>query len=97
VGYGAAGFGCVAPPFIAAVLNATALGGIVSGLAVLAVYAGIVIVLMVTITVILSVAGQAAVKKMNKYTNVIKKVSAAVLIVAGAYLIYFWYSAWVAA
>ena len=96
VGYGAAGFGCVAPPFIAAVLNATALGGLVSGLAVLAVYAGVVIVLMVAITVILSVAGQTAVKKMNKYTNVIKKVSAAVLIVAGAYLIYYWYSAWVA-
>ncbi len=97
VGYGAAGFGCVAPPFIAAVLNATALGGIASGLAVLAVYAGVVIALMIAITVILSSVGQAAVKKMNRYTDVIKKVSAAVLIIAGVYLIYYWYSAWVAA
>src|SRR3989449_8778224 len=31
VGYGAAGFGCVAPPFIAAVLGATVLGGFVAG------------------------------------------------------------------
>jgi len=94
VGYGAAGFGCVAPPFIAAVLNATVIGGPVAGAAVLAVYAGVVIGLMAVITLILATVGQAAVKKMNRYTELIKKVSAAVLIVAGAYLIYFWYSAW---
>ena len=96
VGYGAAGFGCVAPPFIAAILGATVIGGLPAGLAVLAVYAGVVILLMAVITVALATLGQAAVKKMNRYTELIKKVSAAVLIVAGAYLIYYWYSAWVA-
>lgn len=96
VGYGAAGFGCVAPPFIAAVLNATTLGGLGGGLAVLAVYASIVVALMVAITLVLAVAGKTAVHRMNRYTDVIKKVSAAVLIVAGAYLVYFWYAAWVA-
>jgi len=97
VGYGAAGFGCVAPPFIAAVLGATVLGGFAAGAAVLAVYAAVVLALMAAITVVLATLGQAAVKKMNQYTELIKKVSAAVLIVAGAYLIYYWYAAWVAA
>ena len=96
VGYGAAGFGCVAPPFIAAILNATVIGGPAAGAMVLGVYAGVVIGLMAAITLTLATVGQAAVKKMNRYTEVIKKVSAAVLIVAGAYLIYYWYSAWVA-
>ena len=96
VGYGAAGFGCVAPPFIAAVLGATVLGGFVAGAAVLAVYAAVVLALMAAITVVLATVGQAAVKKINRYTEVIKKVSAVVLIVAGAYLIYYWYAAWAA-
>jgi cytochrome c-type biogenesis protein len=96
VGYGAAGFGCVAPPFIAAVLSATVLGGAGAGAAVLAVYAGVVVALMVAITLVLATVGQAAVKKMNRYTETIKRVSAAVLVVAGVYLIYFWYAAWVA-
>lgn len=95
VGYGAAGFGCVAPPFIAAVLNATVIGGPVAGAAVLAVYAVVVLGLMAAITLVLATVGQAAVKKMNRYTEIIKSVSAVVLIMAGAYLIYYWYSAWV--
>ena len=96
VGYGAAGFGCVAPPFIAAILNATVIGGAGAGIAVLGVYAGVVIGLMAAITIVLATVGQAAVKKMNRYTELIKKISAVVLIAAGAYLIYYWYSAWVA-
>jgi cytochrome c-type biogenesis protein len=96
VGYGAAGFGCVAPPFIAAVLSATVIGGLAAGVAVLAVYAGVVVGLMVAITLVLATVGQAAVKKMNRYTEWIKGISAVVLIIAGAYLVYFWYSAWIA-
>ena len=91
VGYGAAGFACVAPPFIAAILNATIYGSILYGLLVLVVYSVIVIALMIAITILLSEAGQAAVKKMNRYVNVIKKVSGIALIIAGAYLLYFWY------
>ena len=96
VGYGAAGFGCVAPPFIAAVLNATTLGGPVSGFMVLLVYALIVIGIMIVVTFVLATLGQAALKKINRYTETIKKVSAVVLIIAGVYLVYYWYAAWVA-
>ncbi len=91
VGYGAAGFACVAPPFIAAVLNATIYGSILYGLLVLVVYSVIVIALMIAITILLTEAGQAAVKKMNRYVNVIKKISGIALIIAGSYLLYFWW------
>jgi len=91
VGYGAAGFACVAPPFIAAILNASIYGNILFGVLVLVIYSAIVIALMIAITVLLSEAGQAAVKKMNRYVNVIKKISGIALIIAGAYLIWFWF------
>ncbi len=91
VGYGAAGFACVAPPFIAAILNASIYGNILFGALVLVIYSAIVIALMIAITVLLTEAGQAAVKKMNRYVNVIKKISGIALIIAGIYLVYFWY------
>jgi len=91
VGYGAAGFACVAPPFIAAVLTASIYGSVLFSLFVLVIYSAIVIALMIAITVLLSEAGQAAVRKMNRYVNVIKKVSGIALIIAGAYLIYFYF------
>ena len=91
VGYGAAGFACVAPLFIAAVLNAAFYGSILYGILVLLVYSVIVIALMIAITIILTEAGQAAVKKMNRYVNLIKKVSGIALIIAGSYLLYFWW------
>jgi len=91
VGYGAAGFACVAPPFIAAILSASIYGNVLLGVFVLVIYAAIVIALMIAITVLLSEAGQAAVKKMNRYVNVIKKISGIALIIAGIYLVWFWY------
>jgi len=91
VGYGAAGFACVAPPFIAAILSASIYGSILLGVFVLVIYSAIVIALMIAITVLLSEAGQAAVRKMNRYVNVIKKISGVALIIAGIYLVWFWY------
>ncbi len=91
VGYGAAGFACVAPPFIAAVLNASVNGDVLFGAVVFLIYVIIVLGLMIAITILLTEAGQAAVSKMNKYVNLIKKISGIALIIAGAYLVYFWY------
>ena len=91
-GYGAAGFGCVAGPFVAASLQASALGGVGLGVLAFLFYAACVIALMVAITILLSVVGAKAVTKMNRYTDLIKKVSAVVLIAAGAYLVYFFWA-----
>jgi len=95
-GYGAAGFGCVAAPFIAATLYATTVGGVGAGALAFLVYSVIVVALMTGLTLALSIAGEAAVKKLNKYTEIIKKVSAVVLIVAGIYLLYFFWASAVA-
>ena len=52
--------------------------------------------IMIVVTFVLATLGQAALKKINRYTETIKKVSAVVLIIAGVYLVYYWYAAWVA-
>jgi len=91
-GYGAAGFGCVAAPFIAAVLYATTTGGPVAGAFAFLLYTIIVVALMTALTVGLSMAGTAAVQKLNKYTETIKRISAVVMILAGIYLLYFFWS-----
>jgi cytochrome c-type biogenesis protein len=95
VGYGAAASACVAPLFIAAVVNAAAFGDVMQGLGVLLLYAVVVILLMLVITISLSLAGQAAVQKLTKYTGVIEKVSGIALLAVGVYLVYFYYAAWV--
>jgi cytochrome c-type biogenesis protein len=95
VGYGGAASACVAPLFIAAVVNAAAYGDVVQGLGVLLLYAVVVILLMLAITISLSFAGETAVRKLSAYTDLIKKIGGAALVIVGVYLIYFYYTAWV--
>jgi len=87
-GYGAAGFACVAPPFIGAVLAASAIGS--PGLAAIGLflYVAIVILLMIGVTVALHIAGDRALKKIRVWSVAMKYISAAALIIAGAYLLY---------
>ena len=95
-GYGAAGFACVAPPFIGAVLNASALGAPDQAFLGLGLYVAIVIALMVSVTVALHVAGDRALKKIRAWSAAMKYVSAAALIIAGGYLLYLFYVAYTA-
>ncbi|MCK5548713.1 MAG: hypothetical protein KAI64_06835, partial [Thermoplasmata archaeon] len=99
VGYGAAASACVAPLFIVLVMSASTAsmtGTFLDGLIVLLLYAFVVIGLMVAITIALTVFGQKATQKMSKYTELIKKVSAVVLIIVGVYLVYYYYTAFLA-
>ncbi|UCG70565.1 MAG: redoxin domain-containing protein [Thermoplasmata archaeon] len=96
VGYGAAASACVAPLFIVLVITASAAsitGTFLDGIIVLMLYALVVIGLMVGITLALTFFGQKATQKLSKYTEVIKKVSALVLIIVGVALIYFYFLA----
>lgn len=95
-GYGAAGFACVAPPFIGAVLNASALGAPDQAFLGLGLYVAIVIALMVSVTVALHVTGDRALKKIRAWSAAMKYVSAAALIIAGSYLLYVFYLAYFA-
>jgi cytochrome c biogenesis protein CcdA len=97
VGYGAAASACVAPLFIVLVTTASAAsitGTFLDGLIVLLLYAFVVIGLMVAITLALTIFGQKATQSLSKYTEVIKKVSAIVLIIVGIALIAFYYMAY---
>jgi cytochrome c-type biogenesis protein len=95
VGYGAAGFACVAPPFIGAVLNASALGSMDQAIVGLVLYVSIVISLMVTITVALHIAGDRALRRVKAWAGAMKYVSAVALIIAGLYLIWLFLAAYV--
>ncbi len=97
VGYGAAASACVAPLFIVLVTTASAAsitGTFLDGLIVLLLFAFVVIGLMVAITIALTIFGQKATQSLSKYTEIIKKVSAIVLIIVGIALIAFYYAAY---
>jgi cytochrome c-type biogenesis protein len=97
VGYGAAASACVAPLFIVLVTTASAAsitGTFLDGLIVLLLFAFVVIGLMTAITIALTIFGQKATQSLSKYTEVIKKVSAIVLIIVGIALIAFYYAAY---
>jgi len=96
VGYGAAASACVAPLFIAAILNAVTYGNSTSGLFAFFLYSAVVLLLMAIITISLTAFGRGAVQKLSAYTEKIERISAAVLILVGIYLIYFWYTGWIA-
>jgi cytochrome c-type biogenesis protein len=94
VGYAAAAAGCVAPVIFSAIFAGLALG-LVGGLITVAIYALTAASLMIGTTVALGVASRRFINQLKAATPIIKKVSAVALIVVGAYLVYFYYTAWV--
>lgn len=92
VGYGAAASACTAPLFLAVMAQSSISGGVMEGLLVLLVFSLMIILLMVVITFMLSAFGQESVRKLSQYTDLIKKVSAVVLIIVGAYLIFYFFT-----
>jgi cytochrome c-type biogenesis protein len=90
VGYGAAASACTAPLFIGVLVDSSVSGGAVESVLVLLIFSLMIILLMVVITFMLSAFGQESVRKLSQYTDLIKKVSAVVLVVVGVYLIYYY-------
>lgn len=90
VGYGAAASACTAPLFIAVLAQSSITGGPTESLFILLVFSLVIVLLMVAITFMLAAFGQESVRKLSQYTDLIKKVSAVVLIVVGVYLIYYY-------
>ncbi|HEV2317787.1 MAG TPA: cytochrome c biogenesis protein CcdA [Thermoplasmata archaeon] len=95
MGYAAAAAGCVFPVILSVVVAGMALG-FLSGLVTILIFALTAAVLMVGVTLILAVAGQRYVNQLKAWTPIIKKVSAVALVIVGVYLIYFYYTAWIA-
>ena len=93
MGYAAAAAGCVAPVILSAIVAGLALG-LVDGIVNMVIYSLTAALLMIAVTVLLAVAGQRYVNQLKAYTPLIKKVSAAALLIVGVYLLYFYYTAW---
>jgi len=93
MGYAAAAAGCVAPVIFSAILAGLALG-LLGGIVNILIFSLTAALLMVVVTVMLAMAGARFVNQLKAYTPVIKKVSAAVLIVVGVYMIYYFNQAW---
>lgn len=91
LGYGAAAAGCTAPIFIAVLISALS-AGLVFGLSVLILYNLVAAVLMISITIAIAHFGAGAAQKLSQYTEVIKKISGAVLIVVGIYLLWIYFT-----
>jgi cytochrome c-type biogenesis protein len=94
MGYAAAAAGCVAPVIFSAIVAGMAIG-LIGGIINILIYSLTAALLMIVVTVMLAMAGKRYINQLKAYTPVIKKISAAVLIVVGVYLIYFFYSAWI--
>ncbi len=95
MGYAAAAAGCVAPVILSTVVAGMALG-ITSGIVTILIFSLTAALLMIGITLLLAIAGQRYVNLLKAYTPLIKKISAAALVIVGVYLIYFYWSAWIA-
>jgi cytochrome c-type biogenesis protein len=91
IGYGSAAAGCTAPLFLYILLAGILIGDLFKGFVLLFLYIGTIALLMIIITIIITIFGVSAAQKLNKYTNLIKKISAVILIIVGIYLIYFYY------
>jgi cytochrome c-type biogenesis protein len=92
IGYGAAAAACTAPLFIAIVTQALLQLEFFQGALVLFLYILSMVILMIVVTAAIAVVGQSAVQKITAYTGHIKKISGFILILAGIYLIWFWYT-----
>jgi cytochrome c biogenesis protein CcdA len=96
MGYGAASAACVAPVFIAVILTAMVVS-VFFGIVTLLLFSLTSALLMIVITVILAAVSRKWVDKLKQYTDIIKKISAAVLILVGVYFVAYFYYAWVLA
>ncbi|HZY69901.1 MAG TPA: cytochrome c biogenesis protein CcdA [Thermoplasmata archaeon] len=94
VGYAAAAAGCVAPVIFSAIIAGLALG-LVGGILTVLIYAVTAAILMIVVTVLIALANRRFINRLKAATPLIKKVSAAALIVVGVYMIYYYYTAWI--
>ncbi|MCI4318945.1 MAG: redoxin family protein [Thermoplasmata archaeon] len=95
MGYAAAAAGCVFPVIFSAIVAGLALG-LTGGIINILIFSLTAAVLMIAVTLMLALAGKKYVNQLKAFTPVIKKVSAVALVIVGVYLVYFYYTAWIA-
>lgn len=92
--YGLATLGCSAPIFFAILFWAIAEGGLLNGVVTFVIYAmGMGLPLILT-TILLAMAKEMTLKRMVRMLPWLQRISGIILIIIGAYLIYFYYTAY---
>jgi cytochrome c-type biogenesis protein len=87
VGYGAASQACTAPVFIGAILAGFQTGSLLTGVGVLLLACTVAFLLMVGVTLLVAGSKKTIIGRLKASTEVIKKVSAVVLIIAAIYIL----------
>lgn len=95
VAYGAASQGCTAPVFISIILVGISSGSVLVGVGVLLLYSLTAALLMVVVTVLVAGLKKGVLAKLKSSTEILKKLSAVVLILVGVYLIGYYLVAFV--
>ena len=90
VSYAVASIGCAWPLFLGAVVNAVGREGWASGLATFVAYSAGMALVLTALTVALAFARQSVVQGLRRVMPYVDRAAAIMLIVAGAYLAYYW-------
>jgi cytochrome c biogenesis protein CcdA len=87
VGYGAASQACTAPVFIGAILAGFQSGSLLTGVGVLLLACTVAFLMMVGVSLLVAGSKKSIIGKLKASTEIIKKVSAIVLIIAAIYIL----------
>jgi len=90
-----ASIGCTLPVFISILLFSLSEGGFYEAFATFLLYALGMSAMMILINLLLSFAKQGAINAIRRSMGIIRVMSAALMIMIGSYLIYYYIDAWV--
>ena len=91
IAYAFAAIACVFPVFLMIVFEALSVGGFLSGLLIFLIYALGMGSMMIIVSVAVALSKDLLVKRFRAVVPYVERVSAVILMIAGAYLIYYWY------
>ena len=91
VSYALASLSCTLPVFLSVVVGSIASASFVGGLATYVAYAAGMSAVLITLTIAVALAKHGLVNKLRSALPYVQRVSAAFLVVAGLYIVWFWY------
>ena len=91
ISYALASLSCTLPVFLSVVVGSLASASFASGLATYVAYAAGMSVVLISLTIAVAMAKHGLVRRLRSVLPYIQRVSAGFLIVAGAYITWFWY------
>lgn len=95
IAYALAAIACVLPVFLMIVLSALSAGGFLLGLLIFLIYALGMGVMMIVVSMAVVLSKELLLQRFRSVTPYVHKVSAVILILAGIYLLFHWYTTFV--